>query len=105
MRKHGRTDSNQTRLVKAARELGATVAILSSVGGGVPDLLIGCNGVNVLVEVKDGDKPPSKRKLTKDEQRFHDDWRGQVCVVESVTGMVVLVQEMRDARRPHTERD
>jgi hypothetical protein len=50
----------------------------------VPDLLIGWRGKNLLVEVKDGSKPPSDRKLTPDQVKWHEAWRGQVCVVKSV---------------------
>jgi hypothetical protein len=52
-------------------------------GDGCPDLLIGYHGRNVLLEVKDGDKAPSKRELTADEKDWHAKWAGQVCVVET----------------------
>jgi hypothetical protein len=39
------------------------------------------------MEVKDGDKAPSARRLTADQQKFHAEWRGGqlalVCDVES----------------------
>jgi hypothetical protein len=41
-------------------------------------------GANILVEIKDGDKPPSKRKLTKDEKEWHAEWTGQVTIWESI---------------------
>jgi hypothetical protein len=56
---------------------------LHQLGQGKPDLLVGFRGRNVLLEVKDGAKPPSRRKLTDDEADWHRDWRGQVDVVES----------------------
>jgi hypothetical protein len=34
--------------------------------------------------VKDGSKPPSARKLTEDQVKWHAEWRGQVAVVENV---------------------
>jgi hypothetical protein len=40
--------------------------------------------VNLLLEVKDGSKPPSARKLTPDEAEWHSAWRGQVVTVKSV---------------------
>lgn len=69
------------------------MAIISSVGGGVPDLLVGRGGYNILLEVKDGDRKPSERGLTEDEQKFRDGWRGQIETVESVEWAVRYVLE------------
>ena len=86
-----RTDRNQARVVKMLREIGCSVCLLHAVGGGVPDLLVGHRGHNYLLEVKDGDKPPSRRKLNKLQQAWHGAWRGQVDVVESGEEAVSLV--------------
>jgi hypothetical protein len=48
------------------------------------DLLVGYRGQNLMIEVKDGGKPPSARKLTSDQVDWHDAWRGQVIVVKDV---------------------
>jgi hypothetical protein len=84
MRRAARIDANQTEIVQALRGVGATVAITSMVGGGFVDIVVGFRGRNYLFEIKDGSKPPSKRKLTPDEQEFHDTWRGTVFIVNSV---------------------
>lgn len=81
--KHGRTDANQSAVVSALRTIGATVTILSDVGQGCPDLLVGSQGINFLFEVKDGNKPPSERQLTGKERTWHEMWRGQVSIVDS----------------------
>ncbi len=83
MRMRARVDGNQTEIVRALRAVGATVQSLASVGKGCPDLLVGFRGQNYALEIKDGNKPPSARKLTPDEKRWHDEWRGRVVVVES----------------------
>jgi hypothetical protein len=49
----------------------------------------------LLVEIKDGNKIPSKRKLTPDEQKWHDEWRGQKVIVESVEDVVALVNGIK----------
>ena len=36
-----------------------------------------------MIEIKDPDKMPSQRKLTPDQNEFHESWRGQVVVAES----------------------
>ena len=79
-----RTDSNQTEIVTALRKLGCSVAITSHVGKGFPDIVVGWKGRNFLFEIKDGSQVPSRRKLTPDEQKFHEFWFGDIKVVESV---------------------
>lgn len=81
MRRAANLDSNHRDIVLALRQIGATVQSLASCGGGVPDLLVGYHGVNVTLEVKDGNKPPSARTLTQAEQDWHATWGGQVAIV------------------------
>lgn len=88
MRKRGRVDSNQSRIVKELRQAGCSVAMTSDLGCGFPDILVGLKGVNVLAEIKDPNQPPSKRRLTADEKDFHDSWRGQVCVIETAEDLL-----------------
>ena len=84
MRRRAAVDANQSEIVAALRRVGASVVDLSAVGAGCPDLLAGYRGVNYFVEIKDGDKFKSQRKLTPAQVQFHDNWRGQICVVETV---------------------
>jgi hypothetical protein len=81
MRRAARVDRNQKEIVEHLRKRGATVQPLHTVGRGCPDLLVGYGGQNYLVEVKDGEKSPSQRKLTPDEDAWHWMWKGQVEVV------------------------
>ena len=82
-RRASRTDANQVAIVDALRKVGASVMPLHGVGMGCPDLLVGFRGVNLLVEVKDGDKVPSARRLTDMQTKWHIVWNGQVAVVTS----------------------
>lgn len=91
MRRAARTDANQTDIVDALRKVGASVAITSAVGDGFPDLVVGHRGRNFLLEIKDGDKPPSRWKLTKAEQKFFDEWLGEVNVIKSVEEALELL--------------
>jgi hypothetical protein len=79
-----RIDANQPQITAALRRVGATVEFLHTLGHGVPDLLVGFRGHNYVLEVKDGAKPAHARKLTPDETKWHDAWRGQKAVVETV---------------------
>jgi hypothetical protein len=95
VRRAAKVDRNQPEIVAALRQVGATVQILSAVGEGCPDLLAGYRNVNYLLEVKDGLAPPSDRKLTRPQVDWHRDWRGQVCVVTSVTEALQAIGALR----------
>ena len=87
MRYANKIDANQNAIVKALRGAGAIVRIVTQ-GDGIPDLLVAYKGYTILMEVKDGDKPPSARKLTEAEQKFFDEWTG---------GMLVIVNSVEEA--------
>lgn len=93
MRYANRIDENQNEIVKALRKAGAYVRIISQ-GDGIPDLLVAYKGYTILMEVKDGDKVPSARKLTEAEQKFFDEWTGgMLVVVNSVDEAIATLQK------------
>lgn len=79
-----KVDANQPEIVKALRGVGATVQPLHAVGKGCPDLMVGFRGQTFALEVKDGAKAPSDRKLTSAQIGWHEGWKGHVAVVETV---------------------
>lgn len=97
MRRAAKIDANQPSIVKALRKAGASVEPLHMVGNGFPDVIIGIDGLNLLVEIKDGSKAPSARKLTKDEEKWHAEWKGQVTVLESEEQAIEFVNRLRRA--------
>ena len=88
-----RADANQTEVIAALRGIGAQVESLHRVGGGVPDLLVGWRGKNLLLEVKDGEKSPSKRNLTAYQDDWFRTWEGQATVVTSAKEALEYVYE------------
>ena len=90
MRRAARIDSNHAEIVKALRQCGMQVQDLSAVGGGVPDLLVGWRGVNMLLEIKRPNAPPSKQ-LTQAQTNWHATWPGALAVVESAREAVNAV--------------
>ena len=75
-----RADENQGRIIKALREIGASVIVLSQVGGGCPDILVGYRGINYLMEIKG-----PRGKLSERQIAFHESWRGgEINVIRSV---------------------
>lgn len=82
-RRAAAVDANQSDIIDALRKAGASVQPLHGVGMGCPDILVGFRGANLLMEIKDGDKVPSARKLTEWQEKWHILWEGQVAVVTS----------------------
>ena len=102
MRRRGRVDENHAAIVDLLREFGCSVISTAGVGDGFPDLVVGFQGVTHLIEIKDGDKSPSRRRLTDDEREWHATWHGEaVYVLESAREAEQLVRQWyRDAAKP-----
>ena len=87
-----RTDSNHAEIIKALRKIpNLSVFSTHEVGKGFPDIVIGYKGINYLIEIKDGNKPPSARKLTDSEVKFHQDWKGQIKIVNNLDEVLNLL--------------
>jgi hypothetical protein len=102
MRRRGRVDENHAAIVDLLRGFDCSVISTAGVGDGFPDLVVGFQGVTHLIEIKDGDKSPSRRRLTDDEREWHATWRGEaVYVLESARDAEQLVRQWyRDAAKP-----
>jgi hypothetical protein len=88
-----RVDVNQAEIVKQLRALpGVDVAVTHMVGKGFVDIVVGYRWQNFLIELKNPDVNAYERKLTKDEQRFHDKWPGQIAVCETFEHCVMAIR-------------
>lgn len=88
-----RIDSNQPVLVAQMRKIpGVTVKHTHMVGDGFTDVVIGFRRKNYLLEIKDPSKPPSARRLTEDEKKFHEEWTGQIDVVETIDDVLRILE-------------
>lgn len=88
----GRPDANHGEIVGWYEALYCSVLDLHSVGFGCSDVLIGCAGVNDLVEIKteDGELEPSQ-------VRFNRDWRGRrPIIVRTQDDVIKHVISMRN---------
>lgn len=99
VRRAARIDANQPAIVEALRQLGAFVQPLHMVGQGCPDLLVAFRGQTLLVEIKDGSKPPSERRLTPDQQIWHSRWiGGPLSIVTDIDGAIRAVGVVEQER-------
>ncbi len=76
MRRAARVDENQGDIVAHFRAMGASVRVVSMIPGAL-DLIVGYKGRDCRVEIKDGAKPPSARKLTDAEDKEISEWKGR----------------------------
>ena len=61
---------------------------------GGKDVFVHANGL--VDEIKDGDKPPSRRTLTPDQVEWHRQWDGYpVHIVESVSEALAIVAAIK----------
>jgi len=91
MRRAGRRDANEQDIIKAMRAEGAYVKQINDEG--LFDLLVSHRGETLLIEVKDGAKPPSARRLTDAEAKFHNEWPGSdLYIVNSVEEAIALLR-------------
>lgn len=91
-----RIDANHEQVVSALRAAGASVQSLAGVGKGVPDLLVGFQGKTLLMEIKDGRKTPSERRLTDDQIRWHGAWNGgPLAIVDGVDAALRMLGVMK----------
>lgn len=96
-----RVDPNQADIVKALEGRGATVCKLDGMGGGVPDLLVGHKGRNILMEIKCATQGRAAGHLSKFEKahgglkesqhKWHGKWHGQVATIWTVEAALELL--------------
>ena len=87
-----RVDQNQAEIVAALRSFGASVCDIHSVGRGCPDIIVSYGGATYLFEIKSPDG-----KLTPDEIKFHNEWRGVIHIIYCVEdALAVLCDGMED---------
>jgi hypothetical protein len=95
-----KVDGNQGEIVAALEAIGVRVFDTSSVGQGLPDLVCMRGGKTTWVEVKNGDRPPSARKLTLAQVRFRDKALSagvQIHVVENIEQALAVFGARRAA--------
>jgi hypothetical protein len=75
--KKRRVDLDQKKVISQLEGMGFSVLNLSAVGMGCPDLLVGKNGQNFLLEIKS-----EKGTLTPAQIEFHKNWQGHCKIIK-----------------------
>ena len=93
MRRAARRDAGEDQIVSAMQACGAYVTKINDAGRF--DLLCWYRGHTLLLEVKDGKKPPSAQKLTPAEEKFHREWPGDnLHIVNSVDSALAILKSL-----------
>jgi hypothetical protein len=87
--RNARKDANHAEIVACFRKLGWSVLDISQLKN-CADIVVARNGITFVIEIKDGTKPPSARKLTDGEQVFKDGWRGHYAIITSIGDALLL---------------
>lgn len=95
MRRAAAADGNQKGIVTALRAVGATVAPCHTVGQGFPDLVVGYQGVNYMIEVKDPSQPKHRHALTPAQVKFHAEWNGPIHKVFTAKEALEVIGAIR----------
>jgi len=85
------TDKAQKDIVLALRKLGYSVEIIK-----LPlDLLIGKNGINVLIEIKNPKAVgQTAGKLSEKQEKFFQTWQGQCAVASSIEEVLINLKAL-----------
>ncbi len=87
-------DANHAALRTLCRSVGMSWLDIIPIDGGEPDALIGWRGQDRLVEIKNPEASPSKRRPRADQLEWHRSWKGRpVAVVLSFGDLLRLFDE------------
>jgi hypothetical protein len=103
VRLKARVDANQSEIDSALEAMGWLVVPTHQLGKGFPDRIGIKAGRVVFLEVKDGTKPPSRRKLTPDEVEKHRQFKAfgvHVHVIEKVEDLASIDRDARERHEP-----
>lgn len=90
----GRTDHNQAEIVKALREMGASVLCADQQGGGFPDLIVGWRGQNYLIEIKNPNSQYGRSGFNPNQKAWNSLWKGSApMIVRTIDEAIAILTQ------------
>ena len=86
-------DGNQSEIIAHFKLFGCTVLNISALKM-CCDIIVSNHGRSIFIEIKDGKKPPSQRKLTDGEIKFEAETLGAWRLVESIKDADEVIKEL-----------
>lgn len=104
-RKYGaKKDANHAEIVGAFKKLGAAILDLSTMGSGIPDLLVWCQAGWHLVDVKNPKTGYGRRGLNPIQKEWANNWKGgPVYLISTIDQAVDLVNGRFDGLKRFPE--
>ena len=84
--RRAKRDSNEGEIIRALRAAGCSIVSINIPGAA--DLMVGCRGINLLLETKG-----KRGKLTEEQERFIENWQGQYAVVRTVEEALAVIEK------------
>lgn len=94
MRRAARRDANHRAVIAAFEALGCSVVDVAGTPCGF-DIIVGYGGTCLPIEIKDGAKPASARRLTPNEAKVHGKWTGGTRLVKDLGDVELTVKVLR----------
>lgn len=86
-----KVDSNQAQIIADLKKIGVSVLNLSRVGGGCPDILVGWQGKNILIEIK-----TAKGNLNDSQIEFFEQCKGLKFVCKSINEIIEIINNKKN---------
>lgn len=86
-RRAAKVDANQSEIVKAFRDLGWYVLIISQLKN-CCDIIVSKKGRTIAIEIKDGKKSKSQQKLSEGELKFKSEWQGEYKLITCINDVL-----------------
>lgn len=82
-RRAAKVDANHGEIARYLLARGCSVQSMAQLGCGAPDLLVAKNQRTACVEVKDGEKPESERRLRPAQVKWRASWQGAYFLAQT----------------------
>jgi hypothetical protein len=92
MKRDARQDRNHNEVKDYFEDYGCSVLNIFQLKN-CADIIVAKNNITCIVEIKDGLKCPSQRKLSDGEIKFRDSWLGEWRLVETLEDAAAIVLE------------
>jgi len=96
-----KTDSNHKEISKHFEDFGCSVLKIADLPN-CCDIIVSKHGRSIFIEIKDGKKPPSARKLTDGELKFKAETKGAWRLVQSIKDADDVIAELTSSNIIYT---